>query len=52
MKYIATCTVDVKSLMTTPTAMKEYSEVIKHLYNKWQHVLDDGVDIIVQRKCI
>ena len=38
-------TEDIKSLMTMPTAMEEYSEVIKHLYNEWQHVLDNGVDL-------
>ena len=36
---------DIKSLMMMPTAIKEYSEVIKHLYNEWQHVMDNGVDL-------
>ena len=38
-------TEDIKSLMTIPTAMKEYGELIKHLYNEWQHVMDNGVDL-------
>ena len=38
-------TEDIKSLMTMPTAMKEYSEVIKHLYNEWQHVTNNEVDL-------